>query len=138
MLVPALFFGTFDFLALSSFNKMVKGVMQFPKLYARQKTIEHAKSRKDLETWYKDTDSMSPDNLFINNMRQPSNIDGEALNNLFREGQQEADPDTKTNLNIPAVNIAPLLNPNPKVDALVQQFRLTEKFQEIQIKSWIN
>lgn len=136
MLMPAFYFGTFDFLALSSLNKMVKGAIQLPKLYAQQKTIEHARRKAELESWFKDTPSMSPDNLLINNMKKPANIDGEVLNNLFRERQQDLDTDTNTDLyNPPAVNIAPFFNPNPRIQ---QRNELESKFSDLEFESLLD
>ncbi|MFW9969259.1 MAG: hypothetical protein ACFFDF_03600, partial [Candidatus Odinarchaeota archaeon] len=142
MLIPSLFFGSFNFMSITSFSNMVEGVGSLaPQLYseykATQQAREHTAAQIQLNTMFKDDPSMSIDNLWLKNMKVPTSLAGNTFNDLYRDIQEDSNPDTKTELdNAPIVNVARLFNPNPCIDALIQQLRLTSKFNEIRIQNF--
>ncbi|MFX0066881.1 MAG: hypothetical protein ACFFC7_32510, partial [Candidatus Hermodarchaeota archaeon] len=131
MLIPSLFISTFSFPALTSLNKMVKGIIQSPQVSAQMKAIDHARSKAELVKWFgKDATEI------LGYLKKPSNIDNEALIDLFYDKQQDPDSNQKTDTHKPpAINIAPLFDPNPHVDAIIKQLKLSEKFKEIRLNS---
>ncbi|MBA7632675.1 hypothetical protein ES703_40227 [subsurface metagenome] len=116
MVMPSVFFGSFGFVALSGLNKMVTSSIKLsPAAYAWYKTKQHVKAKKDLNKMAKDQKSFSVDSFLFNNMdkqtKKPSELDGEALNNIFRGLQNNE-------IESPPLTIAfPNINPNPKTES---------------------
>jgi len=134
MVIPSVFFGSFSFVALSGLNKMVTSSIKLsPAAYALYKTEQHVKAKKELNEMAKDQKSLSIESVLFNNMekqaKKPSELDGEALNNIFR-GLQDNEIEN------PPLTIAFLqVNPNPKIET---RKNLANKFNEIQLSNWIS
>jgi len=126
MITSSLFFGASSFFTLLGFNNMLQGTVGIaPKVFGEAKTIAHAKRKAELSQDFGTMDLFTG-KIIDTQMKKPSNIDGEALNDLFY-GQQQSD--TITEVDSPPLTINfPTVNPNPK---LIQRSLLVEKFGEI-------
>ncbi|MBA7628165.1 hypothetical protein ES703_35641 [subsurface metagenome] len=131
MVTSTLFFGSFNFFALNSLKNLITDVKTLsPKAYGELRSKLQAYR---INKFLKRRSDLSVENIFVNNLKDstkhPADIDGEALNNLFR-GRQESNI-----YNPPAVDISILFNPNPMTD---QRNELAKKFQQIQVSDWIS
>ena len=133
MIMPGLFFGSFDFFALMGLNKMIKSTIAIaPQAYGKYRSKQQTNRRNDIQSMFKDQQDIL-DNTLLSNLLQeqtkkPAEIDDETLNNLFRRLQ---DSQIK---NPPGVDISILFNSDPRNP----REELVKTFNEIQIVDWIS
>ncbi len=122
MMMPGLFVGTFDFLSFAGLSNMLAGAINIvPSAYAHYRAKIQAYKSNKITKVVGDKALYSYD-ILVKQMKKPADIDGEALNNLFR-GLQETGI-----INEPAIDISVLFNPNP---IQTQQIEIFSKFQEL-------
>ncbi len=127
MTVASLFFGGSSFLALLGLNKALKTTANMaPRIYGEAKARSHANRKDGIIKAYGENNFYENLKNMENQMKKPSNIDGEALNSIFRS-LQKLSTTTETNI-APSIAGAPRINPNPKS---VQRNLLAEKFNKI-------
>ncbi|MFX1391857.1 MAG: hypothetical protein ACFE9Z_17470, partial [Promethearchaeota archaeon] len=128
MLGPSLFFGPLSFPTLSSLKNILKGTIQLPKLYAKQKTIQQIRSKAEFANKINDIPSRLENNEMVDDTKKPAEIDKEALKDLYKELQRGSETDTITDLDAPlTINTAPIINPDPRIETNY----ITKKFKGI-------
>ncbi|MGB5911337.1 MAG: hypothetical protein WBH31_09110 [Promethearchaeia archaeon] len=133
MTIPSAFIGGFNIFSFMGMQNMLSGTLShiniktFSKIRAVQQASRRGKLQHILDEYGIEGDVLSRN--IESNLKQPTDIDGEALHNLFKEQNEE---------DLPGVKNTIVFNPNPKAAKTVEKINIPNKFEEIRLANWVD
>jgi len=136
MVIPSIFFGSFSFIALSGFNKMVTSSIKLsPAAYAEHASWKHSRRKKDTIKAVGTQRAFSSGRIFTDRVlgatKKPAELESVAsdINNEFKDEQETGI------LPPPQTAQIPTTNPNPKTET---RKILADKFNTIAFENYFN